>query len=56
MFLGAGGHVRRDLPLLLDALRADWPAVTFTLHAAVGELASVTEAMAAAAAHTLPPT
>jgi sirohydrochlorin cobaltochelatase len=53
MFLGAGGHVRRDLPLLLDALRAAHPAVTFTLHGAVGELDSVADAMAEAAARTL---
>jgi sirohydrochlorin cobaltochelatase len=55
MFLGAGGHVRRDLPLLLDALRAAFPAVTFTLHTAIGETASVSDAMAAAALAILPP-
>jgi sirohydrochlorin cobaltochelatase len=50
MFLGAGGHVRKDLPLLLDALRASHPAVNFTLHAAIGEIDSVVAAMADAAA------
>jgi sirohydrochlorin cobaltochelatase len=54
MFLGAGGHVRRDLPLLLDALRAAFPAVAFTLHTAIGETASVSDAMAAAALAILP--
>jgi sirohydrochlorin cobaltochelatase len=53
MFLGAGGHVRRDLPLLMDALRAAHPTVVFTLHAAVGELDAVADAMAAAAVNTL---
>jgi sirohydrochlorin cobaltochelatase len=53
MFLGAGGHVRRDLPLLVDAMRAAHPAVSFTLHGAVGELDSVADAMAEAAARTL---
>jgi sirohydrochlorin cobaltochelatase len=53
MFLGAGGHVRRDLPLLVDALRAAHPAVCFTLHGAVGELDTVADAMAAAAVGTL---
>jgi sirohydrochlorin cobaltochelatase len=53
MFLGAGGHVRRDLPLLIDAMRAAHPAVTFTLHGAIGELDSVADAMAAAAVQTL---
>ncbi len=54
LFLGAGGHVRKDLPALLDALRAAHPAVSFTLHPAVGELDAVIDAMAAAAAATLP--
>jgi sirohydrochlorin cobaltochelatase len=53
LFLGAGGHVRRDLPLLVDAMRAAHPAVSFTLHGAVGELDSVADAMAEAAARTL---
>jgi sirohydrochlorin cobaltochelatase len=53
MFLGAGGHVRKDLPLLLDALRAAHPGVAFTLHAAIGEIDSVVAAMADAAAALL---
>ena len=55
MFLGAGGHVRKDLPLLLDAMRAAHPAVAFTLHAAIGEIDSVVAAMADAAAALLLP-
>lgn len=54
LFLGAGGHVRKDLPALLEALRTQHPATTFTLHPAVGELDAVIDAMAAAAAATLP--
>ena len=54
LFLGAGGHVRRDLPALLDTLRAGQPQVRWTLHPAVGELESVIQAMADAAAATLP--
>ena len=53
LFLGAGGHVRKDLPLLLDALRAAHPGVQFGLNPAVGELDSVVQAMAAAALATL---
>lgn len=49
LFLGGGGHVRKDLPLLLDALRAAHPDVPFTLHAAIGEIDSVVAAMADAA-------
>ena len=46
MFLGTGGHVRGDLPLLLDDLRRRHPQVAFTLHAAIGEMPAVHEAMA----------
>ena len=49
LFLGTGGHLRRDLPPLVDALRAAHPAVDFHLHPAIGEHALVVEAMAAAA-------
>ena len=49
MFLGAGGHVRKDLPQLVDAIRASWPAVTITVVAAIGETDTVLDAMAAAA-------
>ena len=50
MFLGAGGHVRKDLPLLMDAMRVAHPNTAFTLHAAIGEIDSVVVAMADAAA------
>jgi sirohydrochlorin cobaltochelatase len=49
LFLGAGGHVRKDLPLLVDALRAAHPGTRFELHPPVGELGAVMDAMAAAA-------
>lgn len=49
LFLGAGGHVRKDLPALLEALRTAHPGVRFALHPAVGESALVIDAMAAAA-------
>jgi sirohydrochlorin cobaltochelatase len=49
LFLGAGGHVRKDLPLLLGALAAAHPAVQWRLRRAIGEVASVTDAMAEAA-------
>ena len=54
LFLGAGGHVRRDLPLLLEALRSAHPQTHWTLHPAVGEADAVVAAMAAVAAATLP--
>ncbi|MBA3597617.1 MAG: CbiX/SirB N-terminal domain-containing protein [Methylibium sp.] len=46
LFLGAGGHVRKDLPLLLDALRAAHPHIEWQLAPAVGEDATVVAAMA----------
>ena len=49
LFLGTGGHLRRDLPPLVDALRSAHPDVTIRLHAAIGEHAAVSEAMARAA-------
>jgi sirohydrochlorin cobaltochelatase len=55
MFLGAGGHVRKDLPLLMDAMRTTHPNVNFALHAAIGEIDSVVAAMADAAAALVEP-
>ena len=49
LFLGAGGHVRKDLPVLMDALRSAHPGVQFGLQPAVGEVDSVIQAMADAA-------
>ena len=49
LFLGTGGHLRRDLPPLVEGLRAGHPGVAIRLHAAIGEHAAVVEAMAAAA-------
>ncbi|WP_457337735.1 sirohydrochlorin chelatase [Rhizobacter sp. P5_C2] len=53
LFLGAGGHVRKDLPELLDELAAAHPGVRWQLHPAVGELDPVIAAMADAAGHLL---
>jgi sirohydrochlorin cobaltochelatase len=47
VFLGQGGHLLRDLPLLLDQLRASHPDVTFRTVPAVGEDPGVLAAMAA---------
>jgi sirohydrochlorin cobaltochelatase len=49
VFLGSGGHVRKDLPRLLDELRARHPATAFRLHGAIGEMPPVLQAMADAA-------
>jgi sirohydrochlorin cobaltochelatase len=52
LFLGAGGHVRKDVPRLLDELRARHPDVAFALHPAAGECEEVIAAMARVAART----
>lgn len=49
LFLGAGGHVRKDLPALLDEMRTAYPHVQWRLRPAIGEDASVIDAMALAA-------
>jgi sirohydrochlorin cobaltochelatase len=46
MFLGAGGHVRKDLPLLMDELRTQAPRVAWELRPAIGEAPDVIDAMA----------
>jgi len=49
MFLGTGGHLRKDLPPMLEHLRESHPSVHWRLHEAVGEQPLVRDAMAAAA-------
>lgn len=46
LFLGAGGHVRKDLPMLLEQIRAAHPGVDWVLRPAIGEDDAVVEAMA----------
>ena len=48
LFLGAGGHVRKDIPVLLAQLEASHPTVRWELRPAIGELDAVIEAMALA--------
>jgi sirohydrochlorin cobaltochelatase len=49
LFLGSGGHVRKDLPALIDALSAVQPQVRWRLREAIGEVDMVIDAMAQAA-------
>ena len=49
LFLGAGGHVRKDIPVLLAQLAAAHPQVPFRLRPAIGEAEAVIQAMAAVA-------
>jgi sirohydrochlorin cobaltochelatase len=51
LFLGAGGHVRKDLPALVERLRSDFPEVDWVLHRAAGESPALVEALAQVATH-----
>lgn len=53
VFLGQGGHVRRDLPEIIDGLKSAHPHVQFRIATAVGEDDSVLAAMAAYCLQTL---
>jgi sirohydrochlorin cobaltochelatase len=54
VFLGQGGHLLRDLPQLLERLRAAHPEVRFSTVPAVGEDPGVLAAMAAYCVAALP--
>ncbi|WP_093386672.1 sirohydrochlorin chelatase [Rugamonas rubra] len=45
VFLGQGGHVLRDLPLLVEQLRLDHPGVAIEVAGAVGEDPTVLQAI-----------
>ncbi len=55
VFFGQGGHLRRDLPVLVDACRARHPGVEIRTSTAVGEVESVLDAIAAYCALALSP-
>ena len=46
VFLGEGGHVREDVPRLIDAARSRHPEAEITLGGAIGEDQAVLEAIA----------
>jgi sirohydrochlorin cobaltochelatase len=47
IFLGQGGHLRRDLPLLVNDLQAQFPEAKFAYAPAAGDDAGVLDAIAA---------
>lgn len=53
VFLGQGGHVRDDLPILVEAVRDRHPGVKIDLRAAVGEDDAVLERIADVSAQGL---
>jgi len=49
MFVARGGHLKKETPEMIAALRSTYPDVDFSLAGAVGENDLVIQAMAAAA-------
>lgn len=45
IFLGQGGHVLRDLPLMVEQLRLDYPQIAIDVVEAAGENAAVLNAL-----------
>jgi sirohydrochlorin cobaltochelatase len=54
VFLGQGGHVLRDLPVIAEQLRRDHPQLTLTVAGAAGEDGSVLNAIAKYCVDVLP--
>lgn len=48
MFIARGGHLKRDVPELLEKLRSAHPEVQFSLGSVIGEQEIVVQAMATA--------
>ena len=46
LFMAQGGHLKNDLPKILDALRADHAGTTITLLPAVGDVDAILGAIA----------
>lgn len=46
LFMAQGGHLKNDLPKILEALRADYPLTTITLLPAIGDVDPILEAIA----------
>lgn len=54
MFIAQGGHLKRDLPQMIDGLRGRYPQLEIVLAGAVGENDAVIEAMAGVALALVP--
>jgi sirohydrochlorin cobaltochelatase len=46
IFMAQGGHLKQDLPRILDAIRASYPRVPITLEPPIGEVPQVLDAIA----------
>ena len=46
VFMAQGGHLKKDLPRIVDELRAEIPGVTITIESAVGDVPEILESIA----------
>ena len=46
LFMAQGGHLKNDLPKILDALRADYPKTRIALLPAIGDVDAILDAIA----------
>ncbi len=46
LFMAQGGHLKQDLPRILDAIRASYPHVPIALDSAIGEVPEILDAIA----------
>ena len=47
LFMAQGGHLKQDIPRILDAIRATHPRIPIALESAIGEVPEVLDAIAA---------
>ena len=47
LFMAQGGHLRQDIPRILDAIRATHPRIPIALEPAIGEVPELLDAIAA---------
>ena len=45
LFMAQGGHLKRDLPKILDSIRGDHPGTEITLLPAIGDVDAILEAI-----------
>ena len=47
LFMAEGAHLRRDIPRILDEIRASYPHVPIALESTIGDVPEILEAIAA---------
>ncbi len=46
LFMAQGGHLKQDLPRILEAIRESYPHIPISLESAIGEVPEILEAIA----------